>query len=109
MDTDIRAILSAIPRGEEAARLPHQELVQVLDSVVSIALLLARQVEILQEEKEPAGTGSGSDRTGQDLARAELCPLAQVEHQFWQLGHSLFQGSALVHRQPRQCWHTNRQ
>ena len=50
MDTDIRAILSAIPRGEEAARLPHQELVQVLDSVVSIALQLARQVEILQEE-----------------------------------------------------------
>ena len=50
MDTDIRAILSAIPRGEEAARLPQQELVQVLDSVVSIALQLARQVEILQEE-----------------------------------------------------------
>ena len=50
MDTDIRAILSAIPRGEEAARLPHQELVQVLDSVVSIALQLARRVKILQEE-----------------------------------------------------------
>lgn len=46
--SNIRAILSAIPRG--AARLPHQELVQVLDSVVSIALMLARQVEILQEE-----------------------------------------------------------
>ena len=50
MDTDIRGILSAIPRGEKAAQLPHQELVQVLDSVVSIALQLARQVEALQEE-----------------------------------------------------------
>ena len=50
MDTDIRAILSAIPRGEEAAQLSHQELVQLLDYVMSIALQLSSQVEALQEQ-----------------------------------------------------------
>lgn len=44
----------AISRGEKAAQLAHQELVQVLDSVVSIALQLARQqVEALQKENRP--------------------------------------------------------
>ena len=50
MDTDIRAMLSAIPRGEKAAQLPHQELVQVLDSVVSSFLQLLKVVETLQED-----------------------------------------------------------
>ena len=50
MDTDIRAMLSAIPRGEKAAQLPHQELVQILDSVVSSFLQLLREVETLRED-----------------------------------------------------------
>ena len=64
--------------------------------------------DIAGGKQEPAGTGSGSDRTGQDLTRAELRPLAQAEYQFRQLWHFLFPGPSQVQRQSRQCWNTNR-
>ena len=57
MEIDIRAILSALPRREKAAQLPHQKLVQTLDSVVFIALRLpdkcgelSRQLESSREQ-----------------------------------------------------------
>lgn len=101
MDTDIRAILSAIPRGEKAAQLSHQELVQILDSVVSSFLQLLREVETLREDNR---VQEEQIKTLEERNNALLRRLNTNS------GNSGIppskdppQGSALVHRQARQC------
>ena len=104
MDTDIRAMLSAIPRGEKAAQLPHQELVQVLDSVVSSFLQLLKVVETLQEDnrvqREQIRTLTEQVKTLEERNNALL---RRLNTNSGNSGIPPFQGPALVHRQARQC------
>lgn len=82
MDTDIRATLSAIPRGEKSGTVTS------LGTGAGAGLCRVHGPAVVQTgrgitggKQDPAETGSGSDRTGQELARAELCPHAQAEYQ----------------------------